>query len=122
MIDVLLPVPGPPGHALIETVTASARSVPGVRSVQIRHELMTDEQREDLMNRVRGEKRAVGGPGSSTYVIAVSSGKGGVGKSSVTTNVAVSLAGMGHTVWGDRRRRMGILDSEDAGRRGALRP
>ena len=104
VIDVLLPVPGPPGHALIETVTSAARSVPGVRSVQIQHELMTDEQRADLMERVRGEKRAVGGPGSSTYVIAVSSGKGGVGKSSVTTNLAVSLAGMGHTV--------GVIDAD----------
>lgn len=104
VIDLLLPVPGPPGHALIDTVTSAARSVSGVRSVQIRHELMTDEQRNDLMGRVRGEKRAVGGAGSATYVIAVSSGKGGVGKSSVTTNLAVSLAGMGHTV--------GVIDAD----------
>ncbi|MCY3580701.1 MAG: Mrp/NBP35 family ATP-binding protein [bacterium] len=103
-IGVLLPVPGPPGHAVIEAVTTAAQQVDGVRSVQIQHELMTDEQRAELMEQVRGEKKPVGSAGSSTYVIAVSSGKGGVGKSSVTTNLAVSLASLGHTV--------GVIDAD----------
>lgn len=104
VIDLLIPVPGAPGHHLIEAVTAAARSVVGVRSVRVDHELMSDDQRAELMAGVRGEKRPVGGPGSQTYVVAVSSGKGGVGKSSVTTNLAVSLAAMGHTV--------GVIDAD----------
>ena len=104
VVDLMIPVPGAPGHELIEVVTAAAHSVGGVRSVRIEHELMNDDQRTDLMARVRGEKRPVGGPGSSTFVVAVSSGKGGVGKSSVTTNLAVSLAASGHTV--------GVIDAD----------
>ncbi len=104
LIELLLPVPGNAGHQLIETVTAAARSVSGVRSVKIDHLLMNDDQRNELMAAVRGEKRPIGGPGSATYVVAVSSGKGGVGKSSVTTNLAVSLAGQGHKV--------GVIDAD----------
>ena len=103
-VELLIPVPGAPGHALIEEVSEAAQSVKGVRSVRIEHELMSDDQRSELMAGVRGEKRPVGGPGSSTYVVAISSGKGGVGKSSVTTNLAVSLAALGHTV--------GVLDAD----------
>ena len=104
VIDLAIPVPGAPGHQLIEAVTAAAGAVAGVRSVRVEHHLMTDDDRLDLMSKVRGEKRPVGGPGSATYVIAVSSGKGGVGKSSVTTNLAVSLASQGHTV--------GVIDAD----------
>ena len=104
VIQLLIPVPGAPGHRLIEAVTDAARSVDGVRSVRVEHELMTDDQRAELMGTVRGEKLPVGGAGSTTYVVAVSSGKGGVGKSSVTTNLAVSLAGLGHTV--------GVIDAD----------
>lgn len=104
VIDLLIPVPGEPGHALIEAVEGAARSVEGVSSVRVEHELMSDEQRAELMAGVRGEKRSVGGPGSSTYAVAVSSGKGGVGKSSVTANLAVSLAALGHTV--------GVIDAD----------
>ena len=104
VVDLLIPVPGAPGHHLIEAVTTAARSVDGVRSVRVEHELMSDDQRTHLMAAVRGEKRPVGGPGSATYAVAVSSGKGGVGKSSVTTNLAVSLASQGHTV--------GVIDAD----------
>ncbi len=104
VVRLLIPVPGVPGHQLIEAVTEAARSVDGVRSVRVEHELMNDDQRTQLMAGVRGEKRPVGGPGSPTYVVAVSSGKGGVGKSSVTTNLAVSLAGRGRSV--------GVIDAD----------
>ena len=104
VVGLWIPVPGAPGHHLIEAVSAAAGAVDGVRSVRVEHTLMSDDQRTELMARVRGEKRPVGGPGSSTYVVAVSSGKGGVGKSSVTTNLAVSLAAMGHTV--------GVIDAD----------
>ena len=104
VIELTIPVPGAPGHQLIEAVTAAARSVDGIRSARVEHHLMTDDDRLELMEKVRGEKRPVGGPGSTTYVIAVSSGKGGVGKSSVTTNLAVSLASQGH--------RVGVIDAD----------
>lgn len=104
VVHLLIPVPGAPGHQLIEAVTAAAHSVDGVRSVRVEHELMDDDRRTELMAAVRGEKRPVGGPGSATYVVAVSSGKGGVGKSSVTTNLAVSLAAQGHKV--------GVIDAD----------
>ena len=104
VVHLRIPVPGVPGHQLIEAVTAAAHSVDGVRSVRVEHELMDDDRRTELMAAVRGEKRPVGGPGSVTYVVAVSSGKGGVGKSSVTTNLAVSLAAQGHKV--------GVIDAD----------
>ncbi len=104
VVDLLLPVPGPLGQELIDAVTAAAQSVEGVSSVRVDSELMTDDERESLMARVRGEKRQVGGPGSSTFVVTVSSGKGGVGKSSVTTNLAVALAADGH--------RVGVIDAD----------
>ena len=104
VIDLLIPVPGEAGHDLIEAVTDTVQSVGGVRSVRVQHQLMSDDERTELMAGVRGEKRPVGGPGSSTFVVAVSSGKGGVGKSSVTTNLAVSLAELGHSV--------GVIDAD----------
>lgn len=104
VIGLSIPVPGAPGHQLIETVIAAAESVEGVRSARVEHHLMNDDDRLHLMSSVRGDKRPVGGPGSTTYVVAVSSGKGGVGKSSVTTNLAVSLASMSHTV--------GVIDAD----------
>ena len=100
----MVPVPGPPAQELVRRVREAAEAVVGAGGVTVDMNLMSDEQREELMTRVRGEKRAVGGPGSATYVVAVSSGKGGVGKSSVTANLAVSLAGLGHTV--------GVLDAD----------
>ena len=104
VVELLLPVPGQSGHDLIDEVTAAAQRVDGVQSVKVETEMMTDDQREVLMAKVRGEKRQVGGPGSSTFVVTVASGKGGVGKSSVTTNLAVSLANKGHSV--------GVIDAD----------
>jgi ATP-binding protein involved in chromosome partitioning len=103
-IELTLSVPGEPAHELINVVKAAAEAVDGVDSVRIETELMTDDEREALMARIRGEKQQVGGPGSSTFVVTISSGKGGVGKSSVTTNLAVSLAALGHKV--------GVIDAD----------
>ena len=104
VVELLVPVPGPPAEELARRVRAAAESAVGAGGVTVDMNLMSDDQREELMARVRGEKRAVGGPGSATYVVAVSSGKGGVGKSSVTANLAVSLAGLGH--------RVGVIDAD----------
>jgi len=104
VVELLVPTPGQPRDDLVSVITAAALLIDGVDSVKVDSALMTDEQREALMAEVRGEKRQVGGPGSSTFVVTIASGKGGVGKSTVTTNLAVSLAAMGH--------RVGVIDAD----------
>src|SRR5215469_3521760 len=70
-----------------------------VKSIQVELDVMADEQRRDLQTKLRGgqpEKEIpFARPGSLTKVYAVASGKGGVGKSSVTVNLAVALAELG---------------------------
>jgi len=105
---VALTIPGCPlKDKLTQDVTAAAKSVPGVTDVVVDFTHMTDEERAQLVTDVRGaatRQITVGGAGSKTRVIAISSGKGGVGKSSVTANLGVSLARLGKTV--------GIIDAD----------
>ncbi len=105
---VALTIPGCPlKDKLTADVTAAARSVPGVTSVSVEFTVMTDEERNALVADVRGtpaREITVGKPGSPTRVISVASGKGGVGKSSVTANLGVALARLGRTV--------GIIDAD----------
>jgi ATP-binding protein involved in chromosome partitioning len=92
-----------------------------VRDVELAFTVMTDDEREALRQRLHGDPHATAGsapahghaqgreipfaqPGSKTRPLLVASGKGGVGKSSVTTNVAVALAQQGHSV--------GVLDAD----------
>jgi ATP-binding protein involved in chromosome partitioning len=82
--------------------------VPGVTGVEVQLGVMSDEQRATLRDQLKGgqAEREIpfARPDSLTSVIAVASGKGGVGKSSVTVNLAAALARLGRTV--------GVLDAD----------
>ncbi|MBF4463495.1 MULTISPECIES: Mrp/NBP35 family ATP-binding protein [unclassified Rathayibacter] len=99
-VAIRLTIVGCPAASAIERdVVAAASAVPGVASVAITVGVMTPAQRTALTERLRGSKRAMPfGPDSLTRVYAVTSGKGGVGKSTVTANLAVALAQQGLAV------------------------
>lgn len=108
-LTVLLTIAGCP---LRGTITADAEAalaaVPGVSGVEVELQVMTQSQRDALKEKLRGPGGQRGipfnQPGSLTKVYAVASGKGGVGKSSVTVNLACSLAAQG--------LRVGIIDAD----------
>ena len=105
-VAVLLTVSGCPLRGTIEAdVTEALREVPGVTDVAVELGVMTPAQREELQERL-GHRRTnpFADPHNLTRVHAVTSGKGGVGKSSVTVNLAAALAAMGRTV--------GIVDAD----------
>ncbi len=105
-VEVLLTVPGCPLKDKINRdVTAAVSPLPGVRQVAVQLGAMTEEQRQTMVTKLRGpqaqqqqRKITFWGEDSSTRVLAVASGKGGVGKSSVTVNLAAALAAEGHRV------------------------
>ena len=108
-IRVLLTVAGcPMRDTLHREVTAAVAAVPGVSAVEVELGVMSDEQRVALRDQLKGgqAEREIpfARPDSLTTVIAVASGKGGVGKSSVTVNLAAALARLGRTV--------GVLDAD----------
>jgi ATP-binding protein involved in chromosome partitioning len=108
-VTVLLTVSGcPMKDTITRDVTAAVSAVSGVSSVAVRLEVMTPEQRQELQQTLRGGQVAkeipFARPDSLTKVIAVASGKGGVGKSSVTVNLALAMARAG--------RKVGILDAD----------
>jgi ATP-binding protein involved in chromosome partitioning len=81
--------------------------MPGVESVEVRTTAMTKKQRAELMSIARMKVRESAQPTMvppTTRVVAVASGKGGVGKSSVAVNLAAGLAGEGY--------RVGLLDAD----------
>src|SRR4051794_22032787 len=100
-IGLLLTVAGCPlKDRLRDDITAALAGVAGVTTVEIEFGVMSPEQRRGLQERLRGGASAepvipFAQPGSRTRVYAVASGKGGVGKSSVTVNLAAALAGRG---------------------------
>ncbi len=115
-VQVALTVAGCPLRAEItDRVTTAVRALDGVTSVDIAFGVMSDEERAALRQRLHGDPGATAGsqqahghaegraipfadPSSRTRVLLVASGKGGVGKSSVTTNLAVALAQRDHAV------------------------
>jgi ATP-binding protein involved in chromosome partitioning len=108
-VTILLTVAACPlKDTLTKDTTEALTKVEGVTGVDVTLGVMSDEQRQALKTQLRGgvEEREVpfARPGSLTRVYAVASGKGGVGKSSVTANLAASLAAQGLTV--------GVVDAD----------
>ncbi len=108
-VTILLTVSGCPlKDKLTKDTTAALMKVEGVTSVEVTLGVMSDEQRGELKTRLRGGAAEREVPfakaGSLTRVYAVASGKGGVGKSSVTANLAAALAAEGLKV--------GVVDAD----------
>src|ERR1700724_1544624 len=91
-----------------ERVSAAVADVPGTGAVKVSLDVMNDEQRTELRKQLRGDAAEpvipFAQPSSLTRVYAVASGKGGVGKSSVTVNLAAAMASRGLSV--------GVLDAD----------
>lgn len=97
-VRIALTIVGCPAADRIESdVRTAAENVSGVGTVDVEVGVMTPAERQALTDRLRGGPARVMpfGPDSLTRVIAVTSGKGGVGKSTVTANLAVALAARG---------------------------
>src|SRR6516164_5989076 len=108
-VQVWLTVAGCPlRDTITREVTAAVGKLPGVSSVRVDLDVMSDEQRRALQTQLRGGRPEpqipFAQPSSLTRVYAVASGKGGVGKSSVTVNLAATLAASGHKV--------GVVDAD----------
>jgi ATP-binding protein involved in chromosome partitioning len=108
-VRVLLTVAGCPlKETITRDVTAAVERVPGVTGVELSLGVMSGEQRSGLQEKLRGgqaqKEIPFARPGSLTKVYAIASGKGGVGKSSVTVNLAAAMARQG--------MRVGILDAD----------
>jgi len=107
-VDALLTISGcPMRETIIDSIKDKVRELPGVERVDVQLGVMTQEQRQALLGQLRpGPQRQspLLAPTSTTRVITVASGKGGVGKSTVTANLAVALARRGRTV--------GVVDAD----------
>lgn len=118
-VEVLLTISGCPlRESIAKAVTERVQAIPGVSEVEVRLGVMDQEQRQALVRQLHGgeppasqdgatpptKARGLLAEGSATRVIAIASGKGGVGKSTVTTNLAVALALEGH--------RVGVIDAD----------
>jgi ATP-binding protein involved in chromosome partitioning len=109
VVQVWLTVAGCPlRETITREVTAAVTKLGGVSAVRVELDVMSEDQRRALQSSLRGgtaEKEIpFSKPGSLTKVFAIASGKGGVGKSSVTVNLAVAMAAAG--------LRVGLLDAD----------
>ena len=109
VVTVLLTVSGcPMRDTLVRDVSNAVAAVDGVTDVRVDFDVMSDEQRTELRKQLRGDSAEpvipFAQPGSLTRVYAVASGKGGVGKSSVTVNLAAAMAAQGLSV--------GVVDAD----------
>lgn len=119
---IALTVPGCPlKNEIQRRVSDAATELDGVESIDLEFTVMTDDEREALRRQLHGDAGSTAGSqqghghaegreipfaktGSKTRPLMISSGKGGVGKSSVTTNLAVALAAQGYSV--------GVVDAD----------
>ena len=107
-VHLALTIAGCPAAQRIEADTlAAASSAPGVVSARVEVGVMSPQERQEFIARVRGNRASRApqfGPDSLTRVITVTSGKGGVGKSSITANLAAAFAAQGFSV--------GLIDAD----------
>ena len=108
-VEIYLTTAGCPLRTEItQRVSGAVSDVPGAGAVTVELDVMSDEQRTELRKQLRGDSAEpvipFAQPGSLTRVYAVASGKGGVGKSSVTVNLAAAMAEGGLSV--------GVLDAD----------
>ncbi|SHK91671.1 ATP-binding protein involved in chromosome partitioning [Pseudonocardia thermophila] len=108
-VGVYLTVAGcPMRDAITKRVTEAVSRIAGITDVRVELDVMSDEQRAELRRSLRGDSAdpviPFAQPGSLTRVFCVASGKGGVGKSSVTVNLAAAMAARGLSV--------GVVDAD----------
>ncbi|GIH27304.1 iron-sulfur cluster carrier protein [Acrocarpospora phusangensis] len=109
-VGIYLTVAGcPMRDTITRDVTAAVAAISGVSRVAVEMDVMSTEQRKVLQTKLRGDRGPekeipFAKPGSLTRVFAVASGKGGVGKSSVTVNLAAAMSASGLKV--------GVLDAD----------